>query len=67
MSLDEAITIARKCLHCSEEVLSKEGIDYIVKCEAYDKIAKYHSKISLLENNNGATEQVLAALQGVKQ
>ncbi|CAL9977495.1 hypothetical protein VPHF99_0219 [Vibrio phage F99] len=62
MDLNEAIIIAKKCLHSSEAVLEQRGIDYNTKCEAYSVIAEYHSRINLLYKNSGATETVLGAL-----
>ncbi|AUR93367.1 hypothetical protein NVP1187O_054 [Vibrio phage 1.187.O._10N.286.49.F1] len=67
MDLNEAIIIAKKCLHSSVEVLEQRGIDYNTKCEAYSVIAEYHSRINLLYKNGGATETVLGALYTVNK
>ncbi|AGN51644.1 hypothetical protein VPLG_00205 [Vibrio phage eugene 12A10] len=67
MDLNEAIIIVKKCLHSSESVLEKRGIDYNTKREAYSVIAEYHSRINLLYKNSGATETVLSALHTVNK
>lgn len=67
MTLDEAIIIARKCLHSDNNdiLLKKEGISYLDRVKAYNVIAQYHSRINLLEGDKGATEEVLLALNNV--
>lgn len=67
MDLNRAITIARQCLHSSEEVLENKGITYSIRCEAYNIIAEYHSKINLLYKNIGASEEILEALYSIKK
>ena len=66
MDLNEAIIVARKCLHYSPEVMVSKGITESDKYKAYDVIAEYHSRINLLYKNAGATETVLSALYSVE-
>ena len=63
MDLLEAISIARKCLLCPDEVIAMQGITLTDREKAYDLIAEYHGKIALLYKNKGATEEVLGALK----
>ncbi len=65
MILDEAIAISLKCLISSPECLESEGIDDLVRCEAYNIIREYQYKMGLLYQNKGTTEAVLKSLYSV--
>jgi len=67
MDLNEAIILARKCLHYNPERLERDGVTELQRYDAYNIIAEYHSRINLLYQNTGTTEVVLEALNTVKE